>query len=75
MPMQYTATFKNDNSQIKNLAFFLCSLNEAVLKITSNLYFRPKIRKKYTPVNRSFTLQKWGARGYTLYGCVSMVTL
>ena len=27
----------------------------------------------YTPVNPSFTIQKWGVKGYTLHGHVSMM--
>ena len=41
---------------------------------THNLCFRAKIRKMYTPVNPSFTILKWGTRGYTLHGLVIMMT-
>ena len=26
------------------------------------------MKKMYTPVNPSFTIQKWGVRGYSLHG-------
>ena len=32
--------------------------------------FGAKIRKKYTPVNPRFTIQKWVVRGYSLHGLV-----
>ena len=42
-------------------------LSEAVLTSTHNLCFGAKIRKIYTPVNPSFTIQKWGVRGSSLH--------
>ena len=30
---------------------------------THNLCFRAKLEKMYTPVQPSFTIQKWGVRG------------
>ena len=35
-----------------------------------NLCFRAKIRKNVYPVHPSFTMQKWGVRGYSFYGLV-----
>ena len=37
---------------------------------THNLCFRAKIGKMYTLVHPSFTIQKWGVRGYSLHGLV-----
>ena len=69
--MQYTAIFhgcKNVHFQMKYFNIFLifaqnidCGytlerLIEAVLASTHNLCFGTKIRKKYTPVNPSFTI-------------------
>ena len=48
-------------------------LHEAALTCTHNLCFRAKIRKMYTPVNPSFTIQKWDVKGYALHGCVTMM--
>ena len=31
------------------------------------------MRKMYTPVHPSFTLQKWGVRGYSLHGLVFVI--
>ena len=43
---------------------------------THNLYFRPKIRKKMvTPVHPSFTIQKWGVRGYSLHRLVFVMDI
>ena len=43
-------------------------LSEAVLTSTHNLCFLAEIRKiMYTPVNPSFTIQKWGLRRSKLY--------
>ena len=43
-------------------------LDEAVLTSTHNLCFWAEIRKiMYTPVNHSFTIEKWGLRGSKLY--------
>ena len=42
---------------------------------THNLCFRAKIRKMYTPVHPSFTVQKWGVRGYSLHGHVFVMRL
>ena len=41
---------------------------------THNLCFRAKL-KMYTPVHPSFTIQKWGVRGYSLHGLVFVTTL
>ena len=42
---------------------------------THNLCFRVKVKKNmYTPVNPNFTISKWGVRGYTLHGHVSMMS-
>ena len=85
MSVQYIAIFhgnKNDKFQMKFLIFFLFllktlivgtrwnRLSEAVLTSTHNLCFRAKIRKMYTPVHASFTIQKWGVRGYLLHELV-----
>ena len=52
--------------------FFSC---KAVLTSTHNLCFGGKIRKnRYTPVNPSFAIYKWGMRGYILHGYVFMMT-
>ena len=32
------------------------------------------MRKKYTPVNPIFSIQKWGVRGFNLHGPVSVMT-
>ena len=40
---------------------------------THNLCFRAKIRKKCIPCKLSFTVLKWGVRGYTLHGLVIMM--
>ena len=50
--------------------FFAQNIDEAVLTSTHNLFFKAKIRKKYTSVNPSFTLLKRGVRGSTLHGHV-----
>ena len=85
--MQITAIFhgcKMDNFQMKIFDIFLsfaqnidCGYTlepEAVQTSTHNLCFRAKLTKKmYTPVNRSFTILKWGARGCKLHGCVIMM--
>ena len=43
---------------------------------THNQCFRAKIRKKmYTPVHPSFTIQKWGVRGYSLHGLVFVMLI
>ena len=42
---------------------------------THNLCFRAKIRKMYTPVHPSFTIQKWGIRGYSIHGLVFMMII
>ena len=70
MLVQYTCTAifhgcKNDNFQMFFFFFFFflifaqnidCGYNEAVLTSTHNLCFGAKVRKKYTPVNPSFTI-------------------
>ena len=67
MPIQYAAIFKccnNDNFPMKNDNNFLIfaqnidrGYSEAVLTSTHDLCFKAKIRKKkYTPVNPSFTM-------------------
>ena len=63
MPMQHTAIFhgcKNVHFQMKIFNIFLIfaqNINiEAVLTSTHNLCFGAKIRKKYTPINPSFTI-------------------
>ena len=49
---------------------------EPPLTSTHNLCFRAKIRKKKsTPINPSFTIQKWSVTVSTLYGLVSMMDL
>ena len=48
-------------------------INEAVLTSTQNLCFRAKIRKMYTHINPSFTIQKWVVSGCKLHGRVSMM--
>ena len=56
MSVQYTAIFhgkKNGYFQIKNCNIFL--IFAQVLTSIHNLCFGAKIRKKYTPVNPSFT--------------------
>ena len=40
---------------------------------THNLCFRAKIKKKYTPVHPSFTIKKWGVRGYKSNGHVILM--
>ena len=40
---------------------------------THDLCFRAKIRKMNTPVNPSFTILKWGVRGSSLHGLISMM--
>ena len=41
---------------------------------THNQCFRAKIRKEMiTPVHPSFTIQKWGVRGYSLHGLASVM--
>ena len=41
---------------------------------THSLCFRAKIRKKVTSVHPSFTIQKWGVRGYSLHGLVFVMS-
>ena len=80
----YTAIFhgcKNNKFRLKNCKMFLIfALNkdhgytEAVLTSTHNLCYRAKISKiMCTSVNPSFTVQKWGVGGSTIYGHVSMI--
>ena len=82
--MLYTAIFhgcKNDNSQMKNCNSFYIFAQNIDFGYTlepsneyHNLCFRVKNKKKMnTPVNPSFTIQKWGVRGCTLHGHVSMM--
>ena len=82
MPIQYTVIFhgcKNDNLRKKycDVFSYFCSKYRLrvhvapVLRSTHNLCFRAKIRKFYTPVNPSFTVIKWGVKGYKLQGGVS----
>ena len=62
----------------KSVIFLIFAKNidrGAVLLSTHNLCFRAKIRKKYTLVNPSFNIQKWGVRGSTIHGHVSMMTI
>ena len=42
---------------------------------THNLCFRAKIRKMYTPVHPSFTIQKWGVMGYKSHGRLIMMQI
>ena len=47
---------------------------EAVLTSTHEPDVLEQNKKKmYTPVNPSFTTQKWGVRGYSLHGLVIMM--
>ena len=60
-PMQYTVIFhscKNTSFQTKHCDIFpnFAQNIEAVLMCTHILCFGAKIRKKYTPVNASFTI-------------------
>ena len=89
MSVQYTAIFhscKNANFQMNKSDIFLIFAqnidgwytfeSEVVLMSTHNLCFRAKIRKKkYTRVNPSFPIKKWGVRGCSLQGHVSMMSL
>ena len=41
---------------------------------THNLCLRAKYENMYTPVHPSFTIQKWGVRGYSIHGLVFVMT-
>ena len=74
--IQKPSRLKKDTFRMKNCDIFLifAQIIEAVLTSTHNQSFRVKIRKKcIPPVNPSFTIQKWGVRGYSLHGLVSMM--
>ena len=38
-----------------------------------SMFYSKNKKKKYTAVNPSFTILKWGVRGYTLHGLVIMM--
>ena len=89
MPMHYLLIFhgcKNDNFQM--IFFFILAKHiecgyslEPPHRGGSNEYPHSmclaKIRRKKTntPVNPSFTIYKWGVRGYTLFGHVCMMLM
>ena len=51
-------------------------VSEGVLTSTHNLCFRAKEKRKMcTLENPSFSILKWGARGFRLHGCVIMMQL
>ena len=35
-----------------------------------SMFWSKNVKKMYTPVHPSFTIQKWGVRGYSLHGLV-----
>ena len=88
-PMQYTAIFhrcKNDNFHMKKVDNFLIFAQNIDCGYTleppqwggSNEYpqsmFKSKNKKiVYTPVNPNITIWKWGVRGSSLHGHVSMM--
>ena len=89
MSVQYTAIFhgcKNDDFQMKIFDIFLIFAQNIDCGYTleppqrggSNEYpqsmFWSKNKKNmYTRVNPSFTIFKWGVRGYTLHGHVILM--
>ena len=91
MSVQYTAIFhgcKNDNFQMKIFDIFLIFAQNIDCGYTleppqrggSNEYpqsmFWSKNKKiMYTPVNPSFTIEKWGVRGCSLHGLVFVMDL
>ena len=71
-PMQYTQIFhvcKNGVFQMKNYDNFLILAQNIDRGFTRDPCFGAKIRRKYIPVNPSFTIIfKWDVTGCTLYG-------
>ena len=47
--------------------------SETVLTSTHSLFWIKNKKNRYTPVNPSFTIQKWGLRGYSLHGHVFLM--
>ena len=80
LPMQYTEIFlalKIENFQLKKIDIFLnfaqnidCGYTLEPPRYPQSMFWSKNKKNRYTPAYPSFTIQKWGMRGYTLHGHV-----
>ena len=87
--MQYTEIFKvvkNENFQKKNFDIFLIFAQNIDCRYTlepprpggsneypQSMFWSKNKKNRYTPAYPSFTIQKWGSRGYTCHGHVFLM--
>ena len=90
IPMLYSAIFrgcKKDNFQMKNYDNFLIFAQNIDRGYTleppqrggsneypQSMFFSKNKKIKYIPVHTSFTIQKWGVRGYKSHGHVILMS-
>ena len=74
-PMLYCAIFTVVEMNIFRCVFpyFAPKIDCGYTMSTHNLCFRSKIRKAYTPVHPSFTIYKFGVRGYKSHEHVILI--
>ena len=83
LPMQYTEIFlalKIENFQLKKNDIFLnfaqnidCGYTLEPPRYPQSMFWSKNKKNRYTPAYPSFTIQKWGMRGYTLHGHVFLM--
>ena len=89
MPMQYKEIFKvvkNENFPLKKIDIFLIFAQNIDCGYTlepprrggsneypQSMFWGKNKKNRYTPAYPSFTIEKWGIRGYTLYGNVFLM--
>ena len=71
--------FQNNKTTATNVQerFHWLELNELIRQLWSvfifSMFLSKNKKNRYTPAYPSFTLQKWGSRGYTLHGHVFLM--